>query len=280
MLAVQYHDQRLRLGHHAAVTCVVPMLEGDWFYHSTCACSGAFVHGVEERHRDARRAHLRLPCASHIWQVTVKQALPTETAVALVSDHCPGRTVAREPYARLLPRLTGRPRDVAVDASVRENIVSVAAVSGRGWLKLWRESYIRPPVTTAAEVLAICAGLDLVPEGSFGNVWSDCQPAVDEIGRWRRCDFAVKPPHWLAADTYHWLADLLNTRRMRVRWRPRNSTLMLELADTYSKLGAAREFNAAGMATRTRWVRRDDEELDGATVRHCYRLPNGKLSED
>lgn len=278
MLFTSIRSRRFHLGKHEVTSRIVPLLDGTWLYHSQCSCTGSAIHGRAEHHRYARRSYRLLPCYPRTSQVATQGNLAATAAARLIAECGVDSAAVNQPYAKLKPPMPRRPYDVAVDASVRRDVFAVAAVTGRGWLKVYREPFGQPHDSTAAEVFAVCAGLELMPVGNRGTLWCDNQSVVDMIGRWRRFGFSGRCPDWLSHMTFCLLANLLSSRQMNIRWRPRNSTPMLQLADRFSKLGAAPEFDGVDIAGRTTWVRRDEENTPGELVEYCYGTTDGMLS--
>lgn len=269
-------DPRFALGGHKVTARLVPLLAGGWFYASECRC-GHVGHGRACSHADVEVASVRsLPCFPGVRQALYQESLSPKAADALVARCLPGEQVVRGPYGYVDLRYSGSWGDVAVDASVRPGGFGVAAVSGAGWVQVLRADNEPDSNTHAAELLAVHAGVSMMPPGTTGRVWCDNLAVVERLDRlaWRRPDY--RHPGWASERLHQSLTDLLRERNMTVRWRRRCSTPMLELADTLAKLASAPVFDGQAMAEHLDWTRPADSRAAGRT-RYLYCTTDGAL---
>jgi ribonuclease HI len=179
-----------------------------------------------------------------------------------------------EPYGQVALKGTWIPGDVAVDASLvqKTKVLGVAAVSGAGWVQLRRLEEADGYSSREAEFIALTTGLGMVPEGNSGTLYSDNKGVVAEINNiLARGHREGHRPPWLSKMVYNRLWTLLERRRMIIVWRRRNSTELMQLADSFAWRCSRPEFDGQAVSEALIWKRGAGRNLD-ENVEHIQRV--------
>lgn len=246
----------LSLPRHRAKTGLVPLLPGGWLFNAHCdtcdtdsrAITPAFA-AIPAAAADGLRCG---PAVTSVWL----HHHVASTAAVLARGFGLMQPIVREPTAHIvLADLAEHdPSVIAVDASVAPDVTAVAAVTGRGWVKLYRGtgSHIN---SSNAEAFAVRAGLELLPEGTTGTVLCDNAGVVGEINRWGRNGFSTAGhASWLPGPLVQSICGLMRDRDVHVEWARRRSTPQLAAADSLAGRVRAQGLAGAAAVKGVDWV--------------------------
>lgn len=265
-----YHEQvlarrdamnpKLAIETHQIIVRAMPLLSGEWFHESRCHCGNA-THGTVPTYEEVRLIAPRtLACWPESWKVTHQEIRSIRRAARLVAQHS-NEPIVHSPFGRANLSVQGRPVDVAVDASFRPDlgIIGIAAVTGAGWVQLGRLTGADDFTSADAEFMAMAAGLELVPEGTKGVLYSDDLGLVTQLNRLVARRFRMpgdsRIREWLSQATFDRLRHTMRTRSMTIRWARRNSTWQLTLADQLAGHCSKQQFDDDAVNTLLAWQR-------------------------